>query len=92
MHLIPLVFLTPFLYGFLVGEVALRAGKRSRSTAMQVATGLAALIGAVAGKFPTGFPVMGGDVPPGALMMVWGIPLVMIVIGTAIAVSRVRYL
>src|SRR5579864_5153263 len=34
-----LVLLLPFVYGGLVAEVALRAGQRRRSTAMQVAAG-----------------------------------------------------
>ena len=38
-------WILPFFYGALVGEVALRAGQRRRSLAMQVSAGLAALIG-----------------------------------------------
>jgi len=44
--------LVPFIYGYLVGEVALRAGQRRRSLAMQVAAGLAALIGSAVGMAP----------------------------------------
>ena len=47
---IPIFILGAAIYGALVGEVALRAGKRRRSVAMQVAAGLAAFIGAVVGS------------------------------------------
>lgn len=92
MYAVPIFYIMPFIYGGVVGEVALRAGKRSRSTAMQVATGLAALIGSVAGYAPEMLPFFRSGLPPAALMIGFGIPLAMAAVGTVIAVSRVRYL
>ena len=91
---IPLLPILAFPYGFVVAEVALRAGNRSRSWALQVATGLAALIGGVVGAaliIPSGFP---DDIAAG---FYWGrvvqpYPLLLTIIGVAVAVSRVRYL
>lgn len=91
---IPLIPILAFPYGFIVAEVALRAGDRSRSRAMQVATGLAAFIGGVVGAafiLPSGMP---GD---GAAGFYWEralrvYPLILTIIGVAVAVSRVRYL
>lgn len=75
-------------YGWVVGEVALRAGKRSRSMAVQVVTGVGAMLG---GSLGMGFTAAGGMAPAG-----WHFPgfwgLAMVILGCLIAVSRVRYL
>jgi hypothetical protein len=92
MQSMPIIFLMPFIYGFIVGEAALLAGKRSRSTAMQVATGLASVIGCVVGFGIWFLPRLTAEVPLPLLTMTFGYPLAMVVLGTAVAVSRVRYL
>ena len=79
---IPILILPSVIYGYVVGEAALRGGRRSRSLAVQVVTGIAALIGAV-----LGFGVFGG-----ASAATFVFPLVAVVIGVMTAVSRVRYL
>jgi hypothetical protein len=90
------------IFGYLVAQVALWAGQRRRSLAMQVAAGLAALIGALAGSLPQLFlwgvllfgrppetPVPGLQVHAITGLV---IPLLNTIIGTAVAVSRVKYL
>ncbi len=75
-------------YGWIVGEVALRAGKRSRSTAVQVATGLGTLLGGLLGM---GYTAAGEMAPAGwHFPGLWG--LAMVILGCMIAVSRVRHL
>ncbi len=101
MHLIPLIYIAPVVYGGVVGEVALRAGQRRRSPAMQCAAGVAALLGGLAGcALPGVLPLLlaRADAPAGSAelpSMAWslalGYPLVMTLIGTAVAVSRVRF-
>src|ERR1051325_8745741 len=51
-------FVAPFVYGYLVGEVALRAGQRRRSLAMQAAAGCAALLGGLIGMLPRVVPLL----------------------------------
>jgi hypothetical protein len=94
MHRYLAIILLAFVYGYLVAEVALRAGQRRRSLAMQVAAGLAALIGSFVGAalvLPSGMP----DETTAAF--VWPLALrpyalIMTAISVAVAVSRVRYL
>jgi zinc transporter ZupT len=91
---IPLLPILAFPYGFIVAEVALRAGDRSRSRAMQVATGLAAFIGGVVGAaliLPSGMP---DEAAAGFYWQraTYPYPLLLTIIGVAVAVSRVRYL
>ena len=90
---IPLLPILAFPYGFIVAEVALRAGSWSRSRAMQVAAGLAALIGGVVGAaliLPSGMD----EVTAGFYWQraTHAYPLILTIIGVAVAVSRVRYL
>jgi hypothetical protein len=91
---VPIFYIVPFVYGALVGEVALRAGQRRRSLAMQVAAGLAALLGALIGSglvfLPFQAMAAGDDSGPWAFA--YAHPLLMLVIGVPIAVSRVRFL
>jgi hypothetical protein len=103
MQAIPIPYIAPFVYGWAVSEVALRAGQRRRSLAMQVAAGLAALIGGVAGAFPhlLGMWLLAKAAAAhptpqtGAMAFVWTEvlmwPLIMTVLGVAVTVSRVRY-
>lgn len=82
-----------FPYGWLVGEAAFRAGQRSRSLAVQVVTGLAALAGALAGSAlprPATFEELGAGFVAVVLMNPW--TWVFAVLGVAAAVSKVRYL
>jgi len=90
MKVIPIFYIVPFLYGWVVSEAALVGGKRSRSTAVQVVTGLAGLLGGFIG-FSIGNTPPPGDVLPPVWQMFMGFPLVMTVLGTIVAVSRVRY-
>lgn len=101
MHLIPIIYIAPVLYGGLVGEVALRAGQRRRSLAMQVATGAAAVVGGLIG---CGLPAllsarqeaMMDGAQMGQPLMIWAgalfYPAALVLVGAVIAVSRVRYL
>ena len=91
-HQIPIIlFAVP--YGFVVAEAAFRASRRSRSLAVQVVTGVAAVTGGLLGAM---LPQAGGEgipflwLPMVALMSpsVWFFTI----LGTVIAVSRVRYL
>jgi hypothetical protein len=98
MHFIPIIFLGAAIYGALVGEVTLRAGRRRRSVAMQVAAGLAAFIGGVLGSPFFWFALQLARHPGGGVALahfasfslVYG--LASTAIGVAIAVSRVRFL
>jgi hypothetical protein len=93
MHQIPILFIMPAVYGALVSEVVLRAGKRSRSLAMQIGAGVAALVGGVAGAALDGLPLLlAHGMPPIAWSAGIGYPLLMTAFGVAVAVSRVRYL
>ncbi len=88
-------FLLAFPYGWLVGEVALRAGQRRRSLAMQIATGCAAVLGSgAAGALVFGGVVRGEQVAWGfqPAHLLNPITLVMMVIATSMAVYRVRFL
>ena len=101
MHMIPIIYIAPVLYGGLIGEVALRAGQRRRSLAMQVATGAAAVIGGLIG---CGLPAllaarqeaMMEGVPASLPLEMWAgwmfYPAALVLVGAVIAVSRVRYL
>lgn len=92
-------FLLVAVYGFIVGEVVLRAGKRRRSLMMQLVAGVAAVAGGLIGKAMVlpGAMVMDlqeGLLAPGlhwnlALQPMW---LALVGIGAALAVSRVRFL
>jgi hypothetical protein len=95
LHQLPMIIVLAFIYGGLVAEVALRAGQRRRSLAMQVAAGLAALIGGLVGSAVI-LP-HGGEEAVSAVMFVWPLvyspfSLAVTVIGVVAAVSRVRYL
>lgn len=87
------IFLLAFPYGFLVAEAALRASQRSRSLAVQVATGMASVSGALLGAL---LPHAGMEGIPGGGLPLWVLssPWVWVftVLGTVVAVSRVRYL
>jgi hypothetical protein len=90
-------FIGPVLYGGLVGEVALRAGQRRRSLAMQVAAGAAAVLGGLvpvllAMRHAHGVPADPADAPTVGLSLDLIYPAAMVLVGAAIAVSRVRYL
>jgi hypothetical protein len=86
MHQIPIFPLMAFPYGFVVAEAALRAGQRSRSLPVQVVTGIAALIGGVLGG---GLDRAFGPAGPLAFSP---FSLILIGLGVAVAVSRVRFL
>lgn len=90
-HFIP-ILAVPF--GYVVAEVALRAGKRSRSRAMQVAVGLATLIGAFVGAGLPGPAATLGVAPAAFSLKACLQPFALIVTGVSVvvAVSRVRYL
>lgn len=99
MHMIPFLFVGAVVYGWVVAEVMLRAGRRRRSLAMQVAAGIAAFTGGMVGNpglwMLLSHLLKGGEegvpvwvVVQGAL----GYPLVLTLIGVGIAVSRVRSL
>lgn len=99
MQAVPLMVIPAVMYGGLIAEVTLRVGKRRRSVAMQVAAGVAAFIGGVAGSqrlwmlLPLLFKGGGDGMPP--LMMIQtmiAFPLISALIGVGIAVSRVRSL
>lgn len=97
MYTIPFLFISAFAYGWVVAQVALWAGQRRRSLAIQVAAGLAALIGALPGWVPALFMMLAGrsEAGPGlpiVALPVLGYPLAMTAIGIAVAVSRVRFL
>lgn len=101
MHLIPIIYIAPVLYGGLIGEVALRAGQRRRSLAMQVATGLAAVLGGLIGcGLPALLATRQAAAMEGTLVTVpltlWAgslfYPAALVLVGAVIAVSRVRYL
>jgi len=87
------IFILAFPYGYVVGEAALRAGRRSRSLAMQVATGAAAAAGGLLGA---AISMPGTGVEGAAWGLEWGramtpYALLSTGIGTAVAVSRVRF-
>lgn len=73
-------------FGYAVAECALRAGKRSRSLAMQVAVGVATLAGGLMGSAI----LLEGSVVSWQLPGIWDAAFV--VIGTSIAVGRVRFI
>jgi hypothetical protein len=90
----PTILILAAPYGWLVAEVARRAGQRSRSLAMQAAAGAAALIGALLGaslQFPLGMPEGAGVAFhwPGIFQP---FSLFATALGVAVAVSCVRYL
>lgn len=95
MQRIPVMILPAAIYGGLIAEVALRVGKRRRSVAMQVATGIAAFIGGAAGSPRLWMALLsllqgnGAELPP---LMALLFPLFSLLIGVGIAVSRVRSL
>lgn len=87
-----LFYILSAMYGYAVAEAAFRAGQRSRSTAVQVVTGLAALIGGLVGalvRFPSGMP---GETEFGFRMLseIGPISLIATGIGVFVAVARVR--
>jgi hypothetical protein len=93
-------FLLAFIYGAIVGEAVLRAGHRRRSLTMQIVAGASAIGGGFIGKavIMQGSKVLdeAGEafLAPGlhwdlALQPEW---LVLVGIGAAMAVSRVRFL
>lgn len=99
MQTIRIMPLSAVIYGWLIAEVALRVGKRRRSVAMQVATGVAAFVGgAVAspGLWMALSMLLRGsrdEMPPlvahpSSLLF----PLLSILIGVGFAVFRVRSL
>jgi hypothetical protein len=95
LHHTPIAILS-FVYGALVGEVAVRAGRRSRSLALQCAAALAAAIGGLLGAAvflpPPTMAEMG--MRPGLhwSTAVSAYPLVLTGIGAAVAFTRVRFL
>ena len=96
LHSLPFVLILAFPYGALIGELALRAGQRRRSRAMQVATGLAAALGALGSAAVRLVPAMEPEGAGGVIFTPHGIlnPFALVVTGiaVAVAVSRVRYL
>lgn len=83
LHHLPFVlFLSP-IYGYLVAEAALRAGKRRSGRSMEWAVGIAALIGGTVGALLHTGPA------PAVLLEPWTIAVTGI--GVVVAVSRVRY-
>jgi hypothetical protein len=97
LHQFPLWILA-LPYGALVGEATLRAGRRSRSPAMQVAAGAAALVGSLAGAL-----IAGGFAGPGAVpeevagelirhLLLAPQTLIVTAIAVAVAVTRLRFL
>jgi hypothetical protein len=93
-------FLLAFIYGWIVGEAVLRAGHRRRSLTMQIVAGVSAIAGGMIGRavILQGTKVLDeagvAFLTPGlhwelALQPDW---LVLVGIGTALAVSRVRFL
>jgi hypothetical protein len=96
LHQIP-IWLLALPYGALVAEVALRAGKRSRSIAMQAAAGAAAFIGSEAGALVAA-AFWSRAVPEGAASgPMWHVvlapqALILTGIAVAVAVTRVRFL
>jgi hypothetical protein len=91
LHRLPIFVLAAVMYGWLVSEAALRAGGRSRSLAVQVVTGIAAVTGSLlgsAGALWSGSPGIpaAGWLPA---LDVW--VLLNTAIGTGIAVARVRF-
>jgi hypothetical protein len=94
MQHLPLLILPAFVYGYLVAQAALMAGQRSRSAAVQLATGAAALIGGIVGAGIGVLPAAPGQAPAG---LFWSLDLNLFTllntaIGVFAAVSRVRYL
>ena len=97
-HRIPIMFLSGVIYGAVIAEVVLRVGQRRRSLAMQVSAGLAAFIGSAVGGGvlhvvlgliasainPTDESVISAMFSP--------YPLITMLIGVFVAVSRVRFL
>lgn len=87
------LFLLAFPFGYAVGEAALRAGQRRRSLAMQIVTGVATVIGGVVGSAL----VLPHGPSEEAVRFVLGrafspLDLIVTVIATVVAVSRVRYI
>lgn len=76
------IFILAFPYGALVGEVAWRSAGRSRSPAIQVAGGAAAMLGWMV-------PVLLGG-PVGSAML-RPADVLMMTIGVAVAVTRIRF-
>jgi hypothetical protein len=77
-----------FPYGYAVGEVALRAGRRRRTPGMQLASGMAALIGTLLGAVVV--------IDPLAVLFIWSRALhpgnlLVTLIAVAVAVARVRF-
>ncbi|MFN3650146.1 MAG: hypothetical protein ACK47B_11255 [Armatimonadota bacterium] len=93
MHQITLLLL-PFVYGYVVAEVGLRAGQRRRTLAMQVSVGVAALIGSVAGfllRWQGDLELIRALADSPTLLWALGMPLLATGIGVACAVARVRF-
>ncbi len=93
LHQVPLLVLPAFAYGYVVGLAGLWGGQRSRSLAVQVATGAAALVGALVGA---GVVMLPGEGGPGSGGLAWQpnlglIPMLNTGLGTFAAVSRVRF-
>jgi len=88
LHQIPIRVLPAVAYGWLIAEVALKAGKRRRSVGMQIAAGIAAAIGALAGSAQLWLPLFLGAGAEGMTWAMW--PLISVGIGVVVAVSRVR--
>ena len=88
------IFIVAFPYGFVVAEAALWAGQRRRSLAMQVVTGIAALVGGIVGAGLRIAPGVGAQAGNGFFWALAFSPwaLLLTAIGVAVAVSRVRYL
>ena len=97
-HQIPIMFLSGVIYGAVIAEVVLRVGQRRRSLAMQVSAGVAALIGSLVGGgvlqavlaliASTGKPTDESVVAA----MFSPYPIITMLIGVFVAVSRVRFL
>ena len=81
-----------FLYGLGIGEVALRVTGRKRGLQMEILAGVCAAVGVVGGWF-LAVPSSAHALPPGyTLTFLDPMNILMLIIATASAVSRIRNL
>lgn len=90
MQQLPLLILPAAAYGWLVGEVTLRASGRRTAMPSQIIAGACSAIGALFGLYVHLAPLLGQDAPGGLPVSPLLIGLVSTGIGVFCAVGRVR--
>jgi hypothetical protein len=97
MHQLSILILPAAIFGYVVAEAALWAGKRQRTLAMQLVAGGAALLGALLSAgihIGPSFDLETGQVIGQGVRFFWRFNLFMLIniaIGVASAVGRVRF-